>query len=122
MVADPDSLPASRLDIGDIIGLLELCLSSTDFTFADRHHTTRDSGPIGLSVMVTLSQFWMGFTMTRAMAFAEERGVQKPQNLVIYMDDCFCTVKFGLPPPAALASAAPRGTPFGTPSLISRNF
>ena len=70
--------------------------------------------------MVTLSQFWMGYTMTRALALADERGVQKPQNIGIYMDDCFCTVQFGLPP-VVLASVVPRALPSMTLWLLLMN-
>jgi hypothetical protein len=54
-------------EIGDLI---LICLESLDFIFADRHHSTNDSRPIGLSLMVTVSQVLMIHIL--------ETAVQKP--------------------------------------------
>ena len=43
----------TSLSPDDISDLLHLCLQTTNFKFNNRHHTTNDSGPIGLSLMVT---------------------------------------------------------------------
>lgn len=82
----------TSLTPSDLRELLDLCLSSTNFVFDGRHHTTKDSGPIGLSLMVTISQKWMTHTMDCAVALARQRQIQLPKNLYIYMDDCFCSL------------------------------
>ena len=45
----------TQLTPTDITDLIRICLSSSDFVYNDRHHTTKDSGPIGLSLMVLVS-------------------------------------------------------------------
>ena len=44
----------TQLTPTDITDLIRICLSSSDFVYDGRHHTTNDSGPIGLSLMVTV--------------------------------------------------------------------
>ena len=76
----------------DIKDLLTHCLETTDFIFNNRHHTTNDSGPIGLSLMVTVSQIWMIHTIETAIHIAKQRKVPHPNNLTVYMDDCWGTI------------------------------
>ena len=76
----------------DIIDLINICLSSSDFVYDNRHHTTEDSGPIGLPLMVTVSQVWMSHTMEGAIKIAKERGHTVPRNITIYIDDCWSTI------------------------------
>ena len=83
----------TRLSTDEICDLVHLCLEQTDFTFDDRHHTAKDSGPIGLSLMVTVAQMWMIHTLTKAMELAEERNLPRPGLLQIYMDDCWVVMK-----------------------------
>jgi hypothetical protein len=92
---DNDATLASRtkLSATDIHQLLDLCLSSTNFTFNNRHHTTNGSGPIGLSLMVTVAQLWMIHTMEKATKIGTTCGIQLPKHLYIYMDDCFCSMQ-----------------------------
>ncbi len=40
----------TKLTPYDIVDLIAICLSSSDFVNNERHHTTKDSGPIGLSL------------------------------------------------------------------------
>ena len=87
MEKDTDFNKTTKLTVDDVIDLLDLCLSSTNFTFNGHHHTQQDSGPIGLSVMVTISKFWMFHTMDRAMEIADQKGIQKPKHMGIYMDE-----------------------------------
>ena len=51
--------------------LIALCLETTDFIYNDRHNTKTDSGPIGLSLMVTVSQLWMVHTIESAIKIAQ---------------------------------------------------
>ena len=73
----------------EICDLISLCLSTSNFLYNDRHHTQNDSGPIGLSLMVTVSQIWMIYTMERALQIAREKGYPTPRLTFIYMDDCW---------------------------------
>ena len=92
---DP-TLPArTKLLPPDICNLISLCLSTSNFIYDDRHHTQNDSGPIGLSLMVTISQIWMIFTMQRGIEIARDRGTPVPRHITIYMDDIYCIVHYG---------------------------
>ena len=82
----------TSLEPQDIVDLISLCLSSSDFSYNGRHHTTNNSGPIGLSLMVTVSQLWMCYTMREAIKTAKNRMITIPKNIFIYMDDIFCTI------------------------------
>jgi hypothetical protein len=86
---DADLLSRTKTDPTDICKLLDLCLSSSDFIFDGWRHTTKDSGPIGLSLMVCISQIWMMHTMEKPITIAHKRGVATPRHLTIYMDDCW---------------------------------
>jgi hypothetical protein len=78
----------------DICELLYLCLSCTNFVYDSLHHTTKDSGPIGLSLMETISQIWMVHTMDDALKKARDRGLTIPRHVFIYMDDCWCVLRY----------------------------
>jgi hypothetical protein len=71
----------TKLSPDDICKLLDLCLPSSNFICDDRHHTTKDSGPIGLSLMVCISQLWMTHTMESAIIAAQEHGVSLPRHI-----------------------------------------
>ena len=93
LTEDTDLHRRTKLSPTDITDLIHICLSSSDFVYNDRHHTTNDSGPIGLSLMVTVSQIWMTFTMDKAIQTARERLCVVPRHIFVYMDDIFCIVK-----------------------------
>ena len=89
MLEKDETLAArTRLSPGEICDLISLCLSSSNFIYNDRHHTQKDSGPIGLSLMVTVSQIWMIDTMHKAITEAKRRRNTIPHHIFIYMDDC----------------------------------
>ena len=93
LLENDDTLPQrTKLTPYDIIELAEICLSTSNFTYNNRHHTTNDSGPIGLSLMVTISQIWMSITIDKAIKTAKSRGCVIPRNIFVYMDDMWCTV------------------------------
>ena len=73
LTQDKELHKRTQLSPTDITDLIHTCLSSSDFMYDDRHHTTNDSGPIGLSLMVIVSQIWMSFTMDKAIEIAAER-------------------------------------------------
>ena len=84
---DADLHKRTGLSPYDIADLINLCLSSTDFVYNDRHHTTENSGPIGLSLMVRVSQIWMDYTMDKALKLAKQQKITIPRNIELYMDD-----------------------------------
>ena len=82
----------TKLSPQDIVDLMNICPSSSNFLYNERNHTTNDSGPIDLSLMVTVSQLWMIHTMDEAIKTAKARGLVVLRNIFIYIVDCFCTV------------------------------
>ena len=87
---DPSLTSRTKLSPEEISDLISLCLSSSNFIFNGRHHSQKDSGPIGLSLMVTVSKIWMLETMKKATDTAKSRGHIVPRLIFIYMDDCWC--------------------------------
>jgi hypothetical protein len=63
----------NKLTPGDIKLLMELCLNSSQFVLDGKFYTAKDSGPIGLSLMVTISDIWI--TYTRPALFEKKRFV-----------------------------------------------
>ena len=103
----------TKLSPTDITDLIRICLSSSDFVYDDRHHTTEDSGPIGLSLMVTVSQIWMTHTMESAIETAKQRLLIIPRHIFVYMDDCWCVIHTPPAPrrPGLRSSDPPRSDP-----------
>ena len=91
---DPDLKSRTKLSPDEICDLISLCLSSSNFLYDDRHHTQKDSGPIGLSLMVTVSQIWMIYTIEKAIQIARSRNLTVPRHLKVYMDDCWGLVSY----------------------------
>ena len=104
---DPSLPQRTLLTPYDIVDLITICLSTSDFVYDGRHHTTKDSGPIGLSLMVTVSQLWMVHTMEEAIKIARQRNYTIPRNITTYIDDCWCTVNRP-PPRTGLRSGEPQ--------------
>ena len=75
------------LTADDLVDLINLCLSTSDFIYDDRHHTATDSGPIGLSLMVIIAEIWMDHTLKEAVKLAQARNIAVPRALCVYMDD-----------------------------------
>ena len=86
---DPELRSRTKLNPAEICEHISLCLSTSDFIYNGRHHTQRDSGPIGLSLMVTISQIWMDHTLDQAIQIANTRNMPAPRHLIAYMDDCW---------------------------------
>ena len=82
----------TKLTPYDIIDLIDLCLSSSDFVYNDRHHTAEGSGPIGLCLMVSISQIWMDYTMDEALKIARQRQITLPRHIKVYMDDSWLVI------------------------------
>ena len=84
LLTSDQTLPSrTKLTPTDICDLVSLCLSSSNFIFNGRHHSQSDSGPIGLSLMVTISQIWMLFTMEEAIEEAKRRRTPIPRHIFI---------------------------------------
>ena len=92
LLSDPTLRLRTDLSPSEIADLLTLCLESTDFIFNDRHNTTKDSGPIGLSLMVMVSQLWMIHTMEAAIEMAIQKDIPYPDNLEMNVDDSWGTI------------------------------
>ena len=98
LTQDKDLHKCTQLTPSDITDLIKVCLSSSDFLYNDRHHTTKDSGPIGLSLMVLVSRLWMTHAMDSAIDLARQRLLAVPRHIFIYMDDIWCVIKTPLTP------------------------
>ena len=93
-----NSLPdCTKLNIDDICELLHLCLSTSQYIYNNTVYTAKDSGPIGLSLMVTISDIWMSFTIDEALKITRQKGFQTPSFLKKYGDDFIA--KFRAQPP-----------------------
>jgi hypothetical protein len=83
----------TRLSPEDIRGLMRLCLSTLYFVYDDKFHRAEDSGPIGLSLMVTFSNIWMSHTLKKAKCIALERGFTIPDFIKKYIDDIIAILR-----------------------------
>ena len=94
LIKDVNLKSRTNLNPDEICELISLCLSSSDFIFNGRHHTQNDSGPIGLSLMVCVSQIWMVYTMEQALKTAKNLSKTIPRLISIYMDDIWCIIPY----------------------------
>ena len=94
LVGDPDLGSRTKLSPDEICDLISICLSASDIVYDGRHHTQRDSGPIGPSLLVTISQIWMDYTLEIAIQKANARNLAPPRHLVVYMDDCWGLISY----------------------------
>ena len=76
---DPNLHLRTKMSPEEICELISLCLSSSNFIYNDRLHTQEDSGPIGLSLMVTVSQVWMLDTMGKSITIAKAKKTPFPR-------------------------------------------
>jgi hypothetical protein len=70
---DTDLSNRTKMTPEDIKKLLELCLSTSYFIYDDKYHKAEDSGPIGLSLMVFISNEWMTHTIKSAYKIATKK-------------------------------------------------
>ena len=77
----------TKLTPDDILQLLNLCLKTSQFIYNDTIYSAQDSGPIGLSLMVTVADIWMSHTLDEACKIAREKNVRQPKLLKKYVDD-----------------------------------
>ena len=64
---DEDLHKRTKLKIPEIKILIELCLSRCYFLWNDEIHLLKDSGPIGLSLMVVMAEGFLQVLETRAI-------------------------------------------------------
>ena len=79
----------TSLTADDIIELVNLCFSTSDFIYDSIHHTAEKSGPIGLSLMVVVAKIWMDYTLNEGKQIAIQKNVPIPRSLVAYIDDAW---------------------------------
>ena len=86
-----DSTLSSRIPLtpNEIVDLVKLCFSTSDFIYDGVHHTAEDSGPIGLSLMVDIAKVWMDHTLQEATKIAIQKEIAVPRNMCVYIDDSF---------------------------------
>ena len=85
---DPDYSKYTKLKIPEIKKLLELCLSKCYFLWNNEIHLLKDSGPIGLSIMVVMAEGFLQVLEAKAMNEALHR---QPPLMILsffrYVDD-----------------------------------
>ena len=85
---DEDLCKRTKLKIPEIKMLIELCLSRCYFLWNDEIHLLKDSGPIGLSLMVVMAEGFLQVLETQAIH--EALLLQPPATLIVhyrYVDD-----------------------------------
>ena len=85
---DDDLKNQTKLTLLELRQLLELCLSKCYFIWNSEIHELKDSGPIGLSLMVVMAEGWLQVLEAKAMNDALTS--QPPLNLLSffrYVDD-----------------------------------
>ena len=85
---DDDLKNRTKLTLLGLRQLLELCLSKCYFIWNSEIHELKDSGPIGLSLMVVMAEGWLQVLEAKAMNDALTS--QPPLNLLSffrYVDD-----------------------------------
>ena len=80
---DPDTLQGKKIKINDVKKLIELCLSKCYFLWNNEIHELKDSGPIGLSLMVVMAE---GF-LQHIERIALQTALNPPKSFVGYVDD-----------------------------------
>ena len=86
---DPTLKERTKLTPDDIENLLKLCLTTSQFVFDGVTYSANDSGPIGLSLMTTISDFWMTHTLKEASNIATQNNLRLPKFIKKYVDDIF---------------------------------
>ena len=75
-----------KLTLTDIHKLTELCLSKSYFLYENKIRILENTGPIGLSLMVVLSESYLHHMEHKAMAEALTIQIQ-PKTFKRYVDD-----------------------------------
>ena len=85
---DNDFKKYTKLTILEVKKLLELCLSKCYFVWNSEIHELKDSGPIGLSLMVVMAEGWLQVIEARAMDEAlNHQPPMAPLTFFRYVDD-----------------------------------
>ena len=83
MKNETDLKTYTKLTIPEIKKLIELCLSECYFIWNSEIHKLKDSGPIGLSLMVVMAEAFLQILEARAMEDA--LFLQPPVQPISYM-------------------------------------
>ena len=81
-----DLRKGTKLTLTDIPKLIELCLSSNYFIFGNRVRVLKKSGPIGLSLMVVISEAFLQRLENKAIQEALATNIA-PLTYKRYVDD-----------------------------------
>ena len=86
--SDEELKQRTKLKIPEIKNMLELCLSKCYFIWNNEIHMLKDSGPIGLSIMVVMAEAFL--QVLEAKAINDALHIQPPPNPLSfcrYVDD-----------------------------------
>ena len=87
MLSDDEELPSrTKLIIMEIKKLIDLCLSNCYFLWENNIHQLDNSGPIGLALMVVISEAFLQHHEANALATALNRNINI-KSFVRYVDD-----------------------------------
>jgi hypothetical protein len=92
LLLDDDLHNRTKLTPDDIRKMMHLCLSTSYFIYGGKYHTTQDSGPIGLLLMVTNMNIWMMHTLDKAVEIGCSRGIIIPTFIKKYVDDILALI------------------------------
>ena len=85
---DQELKKRTKLTIPEIKKMLELCLSKCYFLWNDEIHLLKDSGPIGLSVMVAMAEAFLQVLEAKAINGAlQEQPPVSPLSFCRFVDD-----------------------------------
>ena len=78
----------TKLSIHDIRTLIELCLSKCYFLWEEKFYQLKNSGPIGLALMVVMAEGFLQYHEKRAIELALTKNPSiAPKSFVRYFDD-----------------------------------
>ena len=85
---DQELKTRTKLKIAEIKNMLELCLSRCYFIWNDEIHVLKDSGPIGLSIMVVMAEGFLQVLEAKALEDAlHQQPSISPLSFLRYVDD-----------------------------------
>ena len=87
---DPSYSNYTKLRLNEIKEMIELCISRCYFIWNEEIHVLKDSGPIGLSIMVVLAEGFLQVLESKALDEAlREQPPYAPITFYRYVDDSY---------------------------------